>query len=190
MKPLILASSSPRRKEILTLAGLTFQVLAPSCSEEGVSFCSPGQYVEDLSRIKCEAGAGLAEKTMKEALIIGADTIVYYNGKILGKPSDAEEAARMLWQLSGNSHQVFTGVTVMDLSSRRSKTFHEETTVCFYDLTEQEIQDYVATKEPLDKAGAYGIQGIGSYLVKEIHGDYFNVVGLPAARLLRVLKTI
>ena len=188
-KPIILASASPRRKEILSLSGLDFDVMAPSCREDDVTADSPSDLVERLSVRKCEAGCLLAEKTCQDALVIGADTIVCHRGIVLGKPKDEQDAAAMLHALSGDTHVVYTGVTVKDLKSGRMVTFHEMTEVVFYELSEEEIDAYVNTGEPMDKAGAYGIQGRGAYLVKGIYGDYLNVVGLPFAKLLRVLRS-
>ena len=188
MKPLILASSSPRRREILTLTGLPFEVLTPSVEEGEIPLTDPDIYVEELSLIKCRAGLREAAEAHTQALVIGADTIVCHNGHILGKPLDEEDAFDMLRQLSGDTHYVFTGVTVGDLASGQTETFHEKTEVIFYDLSDQEILDYIRTGEPLDKAGSYGIQGRGACLVRMIRGDYYNVVGLPVGHLMQVLK--
>ena len=189
MKQLILASTSPRRKEILGLTGLTFDILAPSCREDLVPVTDPQTYVQELSLIKCDAALELVAPLYDEALIITADTIVCHDERILGKPKDEEEAFDMLRSLSGAVHSVYTGVTVADLKTGERNTFFEKTDVTFYDLTDQEILEYIRTGEPMDKAGAYGIQGRGACLVREIHGDYFNVVGLPVAKLYRVLKS-
>lgn len=186
MKKIILASASPRRKELLEKAGISFEIL-PSREEEKVSASLPEEIVKELSFHKAWSVAGEAEE---ETLIIGADTIVAYEGRILGKPKDEEDAVKTLLMLQGNTHQVYTGVTV--LRREREKwipfTFAERTDVTFYPVSEEEIRSYVKSKEPMDKAGSYGIQGaFGSY-VKGISGDYFNVVGLPVARLLYEMK--
>lgn len=186
-KRIVLASGSPRRREILSLSGLEFEVCVPCCREDDVKADSPERFVELLSVRKCEAGCKLASVSYDDALVIGADTIVCHRGAVLGKPKDELDAVRMLRALSGDSHVVYTGVSVKDLRSGRMTTFHEMTEVVFFDLSEDEIWSYVRSGEPMDKAGAYGIQGLGAYLVKSIHGDYYNVVGLPFARLMRVL---
>ena len=188
-KPIVLASASPRRREILALSGMDFAVMAPSCREDDVTANSPSELVEQLSVRKCDAGCVLASASMEDAIVIGADTIVCHRGAVLGKPADETEACMMLRALSGDSHVVYTGVSVKDLKSGRMMTFHEMTEVVFHVLSEEEILAYVKTGEPLDKAGAYGIQGKGAYLVKSIHGDFYNVVGLPYAKLMRVLHS-
>lgn len=185
MKRVILASQSPRRHELLKMAGIRHEVITCDC-DENVSCDGPADLVCRLSDIKasavCETLRG------EDAVVIGSDTIVYYDGTVLGKPKDPEDAYRMLSALSGNSHSVFTGVTVIDARSGRKETFYEETAVFFYDVSEEEIRAYIETGEPLDKAGSYGIQGRGSFLVRRIEGDYYTVVGLPVAHLIRVLK--
>ena len=169
----------------MSLSGLSFEIDAPDCDERIEGSVSPEEYVKELSLRKCRAAASLHP----DALVIGADTIVCYRDRILGKPADAKEAFRMLTELSGQIHEVFTGVTVTDTAGARTETFCERTEVEFYNLTAEEIREYVNTKEPVDKAGAYGIQGRGALLVRRISGDYCNVVGLPLARLVRILKT-
>lgn len=188
-KPIVLASASPRRREILSLSGLEFDVMVPACKEDDVVADLPSELVERLSVRKCEAGCLMAARKYDEALVIGADTIVCHRGIVLGKPRDEQDAAAMLRDLSGDTHVVYTGVSVKDLKSGRMMTFHEMTEVVFYELSEEEIGSYVSTGEPLDKAGAYGIQGRGAFLVKSIHGDFYNVMGLPYAKLMRVLDT-
>ena len=186
MKQIILASTSPRRRELLTLAGLSFEVASPDCKEE-TGPLPPEEYVMELAGRKCSA---VADKICEDALVIGADTIVYFDGKILGKPVNEEDAFLMLRTLSGQTHEVFTGVMIRDTGAGTVRSFYEKTEVTFYPVSDQEIWDYIATKEPMDKAGAYGIQGRGMFLIEKICGDYNNVVGLPAARLLRVLKEL
>lgn len=179
---ILLASASPRRKELLELMGLEFVVKTAGVDETLPPDITPEEAVAYLSRIKAQAVEGEGE------IIIGADTVVAIDGCILGKPKDSTDAAVMLKRLSGRKHSVFTGVTVIYFD--KINTFTSETEVEFYPLTDAEISSYIATGEPMDKAGAYGIQGKGSLLVKGITGDYFNVVGLPVSRLWHVLKML
>jgi len=179
-----LASASPRRKELLRLAGLDFDVLAPQVEETLPPGFPPEQCAEYLAAIKADDVARLRPGH----LVIGADTIVVIDGQILGKPNDAEDAARMLRLLSGREHRVITGVCLR--TSVCARTFSQETLVRFYPLRADEIEAYIQTVEPMDKAGAYGIQGKGALLVESIAGDYFNVVGLPIARLMRELRAM
>lgn len=179
---LVLASASPRRKEIMQTAGLAFSVFVSDTDETLPEGISAFDAVTELSFRKALAVA----KTHPDDTVIGADTVVTLDGKILGKPTDPEDAKNMLRTLSGRTHKVFTGVCIV--KNGKANKFFEETDVTFFELSEKEIGDYVASLEPMDKAGAYGIQGRGCTLVKEIKGDYFNVVGLPVARLVRELK--
>ena len=180
---IILASGSPRRKELLTQIGIKdYRVVTSDVDENVDRDMPPDQIVEMLSRRKAEA---VREQVGEDALIIAADTVVALEGEVLGKPLDESDAFRMLSALSGNRHQVYTGFTV--LCGGESVTGHEKTDVTFRELEAQEIEDYIATEEPMDKAGAYGIQGIGAVLISGIEGDYFNVMGLPVYRLSRVL---
>lgn len=179
---IILASNSPRRKELLGQMGITdFKVSAPNVDESVEEGLSPAQIVEKLSLRKARA----AKKAGPRDIIIAADTVVALDGTVLGKPRDQEDAFAMLSALSGREHHVYTGVTV--LQGERSVTEHEETAVVFRALEPDEIRGYIATGEPMDKAGAYGIQGLGALLVSGIRGDYCNVVGLPVFRLGRIL---
>ena len=182
-----LASASPRRKEILQQAGLEFNVITPEC-DENINEDRPWELVMKLSLKKAQAGYSMLSSfdSGLKTLVIGADTIVCLDGRILGKPEDDRNAFEMLKSLSGRTHEVYTGVTV--LTENSAETFYEMTEVSFYDVPDEDILDYIKTGEPADKAGAYGIQGKGCFLVKGIRGDYFNVMGLPAAHLLRVLK--
>ncbi len=182
---IILASQSPRRKEILSLLDIPFKIMVSDADETVEEGLPPYFVAESLSLKKAVA---VAKNTDADALIIGADTIVVSEGKILGKPKDRDDACTMLHDLSGKWHSVISGVTVFHTKSLKSESFYAETKVKFSDLTDKEICDYVATGEPMDKAGAYGIQGIGSKFVEKIEGDYFNVVGLPLNKLYRVLK--
>jgi septum formation protein len=197
MANLILASASPRRRELLHLITPSYD-LASSSAEEQIHI-SEETPVRKVPLLLASAKArDVAEKNPGK-VVIGADTVVIDpEGEILGKPLDEADAAHMLRLLSGKTHQVVTGVCLYyqpqnpsspDKSSPLSESFAEVTDVTFYPLSEEEIKDYVATGEPMDKAGAYGIQGSGSVLVEGIRGDFFNVVGLPVARLKRVLSS-
>jgi len=180
---IILASQSPRRKELLHQMGLRgFKINVPDVDETIEENLSPGQMVEELSLRKARAVAAQADE---DDLIIAADTVVALDGAVLGKPEDESSAFSMLSALSGNRHYVYTGVTV--ICGEKVVTQHEMTTVTFRELEAEEISNYIATGEPMDKAGAYGIQGLGALLVSGINGDYFNVMGLPVYRLGRIL---
>ena len=180
---IILASQSPRRRELLGQMGLTHVIIRPALGEERAEpGLTPAQLVEALSRQKAEEVAG---RSAPGDLILAADTVVAVDGQILGKPRDKDHARQMLALLSGRDHTVYTGVTV-----RRDQTVltqHEATRVRFRPLSPAEIDAYVRSGEPMDKAGAYGIQGLGALLVEGIEGDYCNVVGLPVCRLGRML---
>ena len=240
---IILASASPRRRELLGQIGLDFEVLVSNV-EEQMTASDPGSAVEELSRQKAEAALRIMEDTEEDVLVIGADTIVALDGKILGKPSDDRDAVGMLRGLSGRTHEVYTGVTLLyrphgegavtgiaagavekvlferyrsagwgpqeaaagergsGQESRQSilaraygievraqrKVFHERTKVTFYPMTEAEIEYYVSSGDCMDKAGAYGIQGLFARYVKGIEGDYNNVVGLPVGRLYQEVR--
>ncbi len=191
---IILASASPRRRELLKQIGLEFQVLV-SDVEEKVTTDIPYLVVEQLSAQKAGAVARKLETESAEGadkrepvLVIGADTIVACDGQILGKPHHKQEAVQMLQKLQGRSHQVYTGVTL--IYGEKIQTFHETTEVEFYPMTNEEITAYVETADPLDKAGAYGIQGFCARYIKGIAGDYNNVVGLPVGRLYQEMKRL
>lgn len=177
---MILASQSPRRRELLSLITRDFRIIPAKGEERLPDNITPKEAVLLLSRQK----AMEIYSEYKGETIIAADTVVAIDGKILGKPADAEEAAAMLHLLSGRTHSVFTGVCIISADGEQ-KSFAEETTVEFWQLSEQMIEDYVQSGEPMDKAGAYGIQDAGALLVKRINGDYYNVMGLPVGRLLR-----
>jgi len=179
---IILASRSPRRRELLERMGIVkFDIIPAEGEERADPALAPDRLVEALSRQKAaEIAAG-----HPDALIIAADTVVSIDGRVLGKPHSREEAAQMLALLSGREHTVYTGITVA--RGGQTVTQHEATAVHFRPLSPGDISQYVATGEPMDKAGAYGIQGYGSMLVDRIQGDYFNVMGLPVCRLARVL---
>lgn len=190
MLDIVLASGSPRRRELLAQIAMDFRIVV-SDVEEKVESVIPWQVVEELSRQKAEAVWKLLEKEPGRRLLIGADTIVACDGKILGKPSGIAQAAEMLKLLQGRSHEVYTGVTLLyqgEDESLQQKTFHEITRVIFFSMSEEEIEEYVATGDPLDKAGAYGIQGLCARYIKGIEGDYNNVVGLPVGRLYQEAK--
>ncbi len=179
---MILASQSPRRRELLRQMGFTdFRVVPAKGEERSPEGLAPGPLVEYLSAQKAEEVA----RAWPEALVIASDTVVAVDGEVLGKPRDRESALRMLRELSGRANTVYSGVTVRRGSLVRTE--HEAAKVFFRTLTEEEIEAYVDTGEPMDKAGAYGIQGLGALLVERIEGDYFTVVGLPVCRLGRIL---
>lgn len=197
---LILASGSPRRKELLEQIGAKFEIL-PAKGEEVITSTVPAQVVMELSAQKAEEVAGRygeelggenqsVSKEEQAVVILGADTVVAYENKILGKPKNEEDAVRMLQMLSGHTHSVFTGVTlVIEKQGKKEKqSFFAETKVTMYPMTEQQIHAYVATGEPLDKAGAYGIQGKCAVYIEKIVGDYNNVVGLPIALVYQNLE--
>ena len=191
---IILASASPRRRELLEQIGLEFEIKVSNVEERSTATI-PWQLVEELSAQKARAVLESLEPGAEALLVIGADTVVSVGNSILGKPKDGKEASDMLCRLSGGTHQVYTGVTLLyrPAFSRSDadvceKTFHEASKVNFYPMTEEEISCYVATGEPLDKAGAYGIQGLFARYVKGIEGDYSNVVGLPVGRLYQEAK--
>ncbi len=182
---LILASGSPRRRELLEQIGMPFAVAVSQTEEQIDPALSPSLTVQSLSLLKA---ADVAKTQPENALIIGADTVVVFEDEILTKPQNAEDAKAMLRRLSGKCHSVLTGLTVLRRKDGKSVSVTEETKVYFKKLTEAEILSYVNTFEPLDKAGSYGIQGLGGLFVEKIDGDYYNVVGLPLARLGKLLS--
>ncbi|MCR5053848.1 MAG: Maf family protein [Lachnospiraceae bacterium] len=185
MKDIILASTSPRRKELLSLAGFPFTVDGADI-DENLPIKDPVKFVEELSYEKAMAVA----KKYPDSIVIGADTIVVIDDEILGKPKDEEDALKILKKLSGRTHQVYTGVTVLDMKGGKADrtTFHERTDVSMYENPESMLKEYISTGEPMDKAGAYGIQGRGALLIKGIEGDYYNVMGFPVAKIYRVIS--
>lgn len=194
MSRLILASASPRRRELLARIGLSFEVL-PARGEENPRSAIPEEMVQELSAGKAlEIYGSLEEQEKEEAVIIGADTLVAFENRVMGKPHDEKDAFDMLFLLQGKTHQVYTGVTLLYTpkgeTACKKLTFLEKTDVTMYPMTEQEILEYIATGEPMDKAGAYGIQGRCAAYVRGICGDYNNVVGLPVSRLYQELKRI
>ena len=186
-----LASASPRRKELLKQVGLSFKTM-PSTVEEKITKTKPSEVVEELSYQKAVDVCGkLAAEGKEDFVVIGADTVVSCWGKIMGKPKDKEDACLMLQDLQGKSHQVYTGVTLAWKSQDISPmyfTFSECTDVTMYSMTGEEIKRYVDSGEPMDKAGAYAIQGLCAAYIQGICGDYNNVVGLPVGRVCQELK--
>lgn len=183
-RKIVLASSSPRRRELLALTGLSFIVDASSYEEVLAAGVKPGLLARRLSSEKAKTVA----RKYGGALIIAADTFIVYKSHLMGKPHTEKEALRMLGLLSGKSHSVITGFTIIDTVTGRTISKSVVTKVCFKKLTKKEIASYVKTGEPLDKAGAYAIQGLGSLLVRKIEGDYFNVIGLPLSALGEALR--
>ena len=183
---IILASASPRRKEILQMLGVKDMQIIPAVGEEA---SIPGAKPEALvCALALAKGREVAEKAAEEDVVIAADTIVWYDGRVFGKPHSREEAAAMLSALSGNTHQVYTGVAV--ICGGRELCEAEESKVHFRPIPPEEIEAYVGTGEPMDKAGAYGAQGVASVFVKGIEGDFFNVMGLPVCRLDSMLRKL
>lgn len=185
-----MASASPRRRELLEQIKIPYEVCVSNV-EEQVTETDPVRVVEELSAQKAAAVFEAEGKAAEELLVIGADTVVEADGRILGKPEDVRQAVRMLEALSGRRHRVYTGVTC--IYGKRGcgseiKTFHEATTVEFYPMSREEIEEYAAGGDCLDKAGAYGIQGFCARYIKGIEGDYNNVVGLPIGRLYQEIK--
>lgn len=188
---IILASASPRRRELLTQAGVDFEVL-PAEGEEVITKENPADIVEELALGKAREVAERMIPGKAGELVLGADTVVAFGGQILGKPKDEEDAIRMLCMLSGNTHSVFTGVAVILRTEDQQEIhqFYEETRVTMYPMSMAEIESYVRTGEPMDKAGAYGIQGSCAVYIEKIEGDYNNVVGLPIARIYQEMKNL
>lgn len=210
---IILASGSPRRRELLALAEYDFEVV-PSLADENIEIAEPDEYVKRLASMKAhEVCSRIADSIKEDVIVLGADTVVSYDGRILGKPKDRDDARNMLRMLSGQTHQVHTGVCLLRASGGKDanvqisrdikdgtdsptvtisaeKIFAEQTDVTFYDITDDELEAYLDTDESYDKAGGYGIQGKGGLFVRSISGDYNNVVGLPLARVYHEIKRI
>ncbi len=184
-KKIVLASQSPRRRELLGGLIKDFDIIADKSEEVINPDMTPEEIVKSLALEKAENVAKIAGD---DALVIGADTVVCIDGKILGKPKDESEAKEMLGTLSGREHHVCTGFALVDNASGKRVCDFERTVVRFKTLTETEIERYIQSGEPMDKAGAYGIQGVGALFVEGIKGDYFNVVGLPICALFKSLK--
>lgn len=183
MKRLILASASPRRRMLLTQIGMDFTVLPADVNEDPAGISDPSE----LCRRLAEAKARAVGTALNEGVVLGADTIVVLGGRILGKPADREDAVRMLFSLAGRQHRVYTGVALVDAASGKELVDHEVTSVWIRELTRRQIEAYADSGEPMDKAGSYAIQGLGSVLVERIEGCFFNVVGLPVPKLVRML---
>lgn len=184
MKKLILASASPRRHELLKQIGLRFEVIIKPVDETLDEHLSPQDAVCELAYRKAREAASAEDN----AIVIGADTVVVNNGIILGKPLDCEDAVNALRSLSGSTHVVITGFSVLDTATNKVIKDSETSEVVFRELTEQEILSYVSSGEPMDKAGSYGIQGLGAIFVERINGCYFNIVGLPLTKVALALK--
>lgn len=183
-RKIILASASPRRKEILGRTGLKFTVDVSEYEEDMYLALKPRQLARFLSSEKAKTSA----VKYRNALVIAADTLVVFKGGLLGKPHTEKEAKRMLTLLNGKSHYVITGFTIIDTNTKKKLSLSVETKVYLKKMTVQEIESYVRTGEPLDKAGAYAIQGLGAVIIKKIEGDYFNVMGLPLSSVTDALK--
>jgi len=184
IRTIILASASPRRKEILEKTGLEFRVDESRCKEKIDTGLKPHDLAKFLSREKAREVA----RRYANALVIAADTIVVLRGRIFGKPCDREQAKEMLRVFSGKTHSVITGFTIIDTASNKELSGSKSSKVFFKRLSAEEIEAYIRSGEPLDKAGAYGIQGLGAVLIKRIEGDFFNVMGLPLNALAESLK--
>jgi septum formation protein len=179
----VLASKSPRRRYLLKQAGLDFLVVPSQVDESKILINDPETYVIELAKAK----AGDISQKYPESWVIGADTIVVINGTILGKPKSKDDARNMLYRLSGRTHQVYTGFAICCKAEKRIFSQVVKTDVLFKELSDEEIQWYIHTPEPFDKAGAYAIQGIGTFLIRSIHGSYTNVVGLPVCEVIEFL---
>ena len=187
MEKIVLASASPRRQELLSSVGIRFTVKPSNVDEEPIVDESPQEHVSRLASAKAREVAGRVNQT-DEVWVLGADTIVIIDGELLGKPEGRVEALHMLKKLSGRTHKVITGYSIYNPSKDEEIKRAVETTVKFKDLTDDEITGYVASGEPMDKAGAYAIQGLGAFMVEEIKGSYSNVVGLPICQVVNDLE--
>ncbi len=184
-RKIILASQSPRRRELLGQYVQELEIM-PDNSEEVID---EGMAPEEICmKLAMQKAENVAARADKDAIIVAADTIVFIDGMVLGKPADEEEAAQMLHRLSGREHHVCTGIAVIDNKKNRKANDFERTTVHFKPMTDGEIDRYIKTGEPMDKAGAYGIQDFGALFIEGVRGDYFNVVGLPLCKLSQILK--
>ena len=183
---IILASASPRRADLLKQIGLEFELVPSNIGERPHPDEAPADYITRIARAKVIAAA----RHREEGLVLGADTVVVLDGQLLGKPEDEPTARRILGQLSGKWHAVMTGVALYDIESRREVADYDKTLVKFAQMTDTEIEWYLSTGEPMDKAGAYGIQGLGGLFVEEIAGNYYNVVGLPIPLVYRLARRL
>ncbi|MCR8629596.1 Maf family protein [Paenibacillus radicis (ex Xue et al. 2023)] len=190
-RKLILASSSPRRQELIRTLQLPYEIRVSDVNEDTEPGLTPAEIVEQLSGRKAAAVCEMYKSELsKECVVIGSDTIVVLDGQVLGKPKDRQDASRMLNALQGREHQVFSGVACLDLSSGTQLVDHQVTSVYMKPLSDEQIERYILTGEPMDKAGSYAIQGLGATIVERIEGDYFNVVGLPMSLLSDLLKRL
>lgn len=190
MKPLILASESPRRRELLTKAGYNFDVFSVKVSECPNKNLNADEQILDIARRKSRVALQeLHSQNKQNFILITADTEVIFKGQPLGKPQDEQDAFRILKLLSGNTHQVITAICIVDGSTQKELSQYETTDIYFRNLSDEEIWEYIHTGEPMDKAGAYGIQGLGGKLVERFEGDFDNVVGLPIRLLQEMLKS-
>jgi len=192
---LILASASPRRRQLISVFGLPVIVRPPLVDESVPNHWTPARTVEELPRRKAEAVLrNFAESNPQVSnevrVVVGSDTVVVLDGKFMGKPADREDARNMLRRLSGRTHEVYTGVTCIREQDGRVLTKHRMTRVTFRPLSDSLIERYIATGEPMDKAGAYGVQGIGAVLIENIEGDFFSVMGLPVGLLFGMLTEL
>lgn len=181
-KKLVLASQSPRRRELVTFLGIPFSVESPTSNEDLDTALTIEQQIEDLAHRKAKS----VFEGSQDNIVLGSDTVVVLDGKVLGKPKDEEDACSMLRSLSGRTHEVITGVAL--ISSNLERVFSVKATVTFFDLSDEEIKNYVATKDPMDKAGSYSIQGHAALFVESIVGDYYTIMGLPISRVYQELK--
>lgn len=182
----VLASNSPRRRELLSMIGMDFEIIVSDCDESAVADRTPDKLVRELARLKATAVADTLDPSC-DYIVIGADTVVCDGERILGKPQNEADAKATLLSLSGRKHSVWTGVALVGCG--KCVTDAVETKVVFGNISEADADFYVGTKEPMDKAGSYAVQGIGGFFISELHGDYYNVVGLPIARLRELLET-
>lgn len=187
MKHIILASKSPRRKELLERLNLNFEIIVSQVDEDSFKENTPYELVE---RLAYEKANSILQLTDKDSIIIGSDTVVVFDNQILGKPNDEHQALIYLKKLSGKRHFVYSGIAILDSKTNKKYVTHEVTEVYMKELNDEEISSYIKTGEPLDKAGAYGIQGVGSIFIEKIVGDYYNVMGLPLNKLYRGLNEI
>jgi len=185
---IVLASGSPRRKLLMELAGIPFEVIV-SNADETISG-SPNFQVRELALRKAEMTLSMLDEGYENAIVISADTLVYIDGNVLGKPRDFDEAFAMLKALSGRKHTVYTGVALLKTDGTNGTAFVDTTDVYFHDLTDEQIHAYIATNEPFDKAGAYGVQEKGAVLVDRVEGDFYTVVGLPTSKVFRALQEL
>ena len=187
MKNIVLASSSPRRSDLLRQIGITFEIVPPDVDESRYSFeGDPSGTAERLALAKAKSAAGRVDA--RGRLLLGADTVVLFEDEVIGKPKDPEDACAMLQKLAGRSHRVLTGFALLDPRTNRAVKAHEWTAVSMRELTDAEIRAYVDTGEPLDKAGSYGAHALGAGLITRVEGCFYNVIGLPLARLLMTLE--